>query len=143
MSHDPRLAWLADRMVIVETVDRLFVMTDRKDWDAVGALFAPRVAFDMTSLAGGEPAELTPGAIVAAWREGLAPVAAVHHQSSNHLVTIEGDAAEVHCYGTAVHYRPEAEKRITVFVGSYDLRLARRGEGWMITAFRFNKKLVE
>jgi SnoaL-like protein len=130
------------RQDLIETVDRLFVATDRKDWDAVTALFAERVRFDMTSLAGGAPAVLTPAQIVDGWRTGLADVAVVHHHSGNHLVTLRADDADVFCYATATHFRPEAEKKLTTFVGSYDLHLVRAGGAWRIEAFRFNVKYV-
>lgn len=136
------LAWLIDRTAVVETVDRLFIETDRKRWEAVTALFAPSVAFDMTSLAGGEPAVVAREVIVEAWRVGLAPVTAVHHQSSNHVVRLDGDQAECFCYGTATHYRPEGPQVLTTFVGSYDVRLARVPGGWVVTAFRFTKAYV-
>jgi len=140
---EPRLAWVIDRTRVIETVDRLFVLTDQRDWEGLTQLFGERVAYDMTSLAGGEPAELPADAIVASWREALTPVAAVHHQSGNHLVTIDGDRAEVFCYATATHHQPGQEKRLTTYVGSYDFTLDRAGSGWLIVGFRFNKKYVE
>jgi hypothetical protein len=40
-----------DEHSIVETITRLFLGTDNRDWNAVQRCFAPRVLFDMTSLA--------------------------------------------------------------------------------------------
>ncbi len=48
----------------IETVTRLFINTDNRDWPKVKALFASKVLFDMTSLAGGQPAIVTPQEIV-------------------------------------------------------------------------------
>ncbi len=134
---------MGTRADVIETVDRLFVETDRKDWPAVAALFADRVHFDMTSLSGGEPEELTPAQIVEGWRTGLADVTALHHQSGNHLVTLHGDSADVFCYATANHFRPEREKRLTTFVGSYELHLVRADGVWRIDRFRFDVKFVD
>ena len=49
---------LAEREVIARAND-LFLCTDRKDWQCVKDVFAPQVLFDMTSLAGGQPATLS------------------------------------------------------------------------------------
>lgn len=97
----------------------------------------------MTSLAGGSPATLTPSQIVDGWREGLKDVAVAHHQSGNYLVEIDGHDATVYCYATATHWRPDAEKRVTTFVGSYDFHLRRETQGWRITLFRYNRKYIE
>jgi hypothetical protein len=134
---------IADRIDVVEKVDRLFVATDRKDWAAVQALFTERVAFDMSSLGSGAPAVLTAQEIVERWRDGLKDVQALHHQSGNYIVSLSGDTAEVFCYATATHYRPEQQKRLTQFVGSYELRLVRLPSGWRIDRFKFDRKWVE
>ena len=136
------LAFVVDRLAVIETVDRLFVFTDRKDWEEVRALFADEVHFDMTSLGQGEPTTMTPKQITDTWRVGLRDVPVVHHQSSNHLVTLVGDEALVFCYATATHHRPDTAKPLTTIVGSYDLRLTRGATGWLITQFRFTKKYV-
>ena len=132
-----------DRVRIADAVNELFVATDEKDWSRVRAVFADRVDFDVTSLVGGESAVLPAGQIVDGWREGLKDVPVVHHQVGNMRIAVRGDEAEVFCYGMATHYNPAAEKRVTWFVGSYDLRLSRVGGDWKISAFRFNSKYVE
>lgn len=129
---------------IVDRINDLFVGTDRRDWDRVGACFAPRVHFDMTSLAGGTPAELTPNDIVSAWREGLAPITAVHHQIGNHRVDVRGAEADAFCYGIAFHYRKTASGRnVRSFVGSYTFHLTRAAGPWQIDRFRFDCKFID
>jgi hypothetical protein len=86
---------------------------------------------------------MTPQNIVDAWREGLAEVQAVHHQTGNLVISVDGDSAAASCYGTATHFRPEHEKRLTYFVGSYDFELIRGDDGWKIERFRFNARYVE
>jgi hypothetical protein len=86
---------------------------------------------------------MSPQAIVDAWKEGLGPVRAVHHQTGNFVISIDGDAATVFCYGTATHFKPDQEKRLTYFVGSYDFGLSRMEGGWKIARMRFNAKYVE
>ena len=133
-----------DRQAIESVIVRLFVSTDRRDWPAVESCFAPLVDFDMTSLAGGEPAKRKPSEIAAGWREGLASLEAIHHQAGNFEIDVAGDAATARCYAIASHYRRVASGRnVRTFVGSYDFRLARRVDGWKIDLFRFNVKYVD
>ena len=133
---------MSDRETAIEMVDRLFCATDRKDWTAVKALFCAKVHFDMSSLSGVAPATLTPEQIVDGWREGLQDVAALQHQSGNHLVTMSLGGADVTCYATATHFHPEREKRLTQFYGSYRFHLLRTAGGWLIDRFVFEKKFV-
>lgn len=138
------VARLVERQRIEDTVNRLFIATDDKDWPKVRALFTDRVSFDMSSLSGAPPTVITPQEITDMWEKGLRPVAQVHHQSGNFLVEINGTQADVFCYGTATHYKnPEFKNEVTSFVGSYDLRLLSEGGTWKIKSLRFNKKYVE
>jgi len=129
---------------ILDTINRLFIGTDSRDWAMVRDALAPRLQVDMTSLAGGQPAEMAGADLAAAWETGLKPIQAIHHQTGNYRVTVLGDQAEAFCYGTATHYRPTRSGRnVRTFVGSYDFRLARLETKWRITSFRFNLKYVD
>ena len=129
---------------VLDTINRLFIGTDSRDWAMVRDALAPRLHVDMTSLAGGQPAEMAGADVAAAWETGLKPIQAVHHQTGNYRVTVLGDHAEAFCYGTATHYRPTRSGRnLRTFVGSYDFRLARLEGKWRITSFRFNLKYVD
>ena len=137
------LEMLVERDRIVDTINTLFVATDARDWAAVRACLAPEVMFDMTSLAGGEPQRLNAQTIIDGWEEGFRPLRAVHHQSGNFRVRIDGARAEAFCYGIAYHYLPRASGESTrTFVGSYDFQLEKDAERWRITAFRFNLKFI-
>lgn len=129
---------------IVSVVHQLFIATDKRDWPAVRACFADIVDFDMTSLAGGTPAKLTPAQITDAWEAGLKPIQHLHHQIGNLQIAVHGDAATAFCYGIALHYRATASgDNVRRFVGSYDFTLRCSGEGWAISAFRFNSRFVD
>lgn len=133
-----------ERERIIETVNRLFIYTDKRDWQKVEALFAPRILFDMTSLAGGQPETTTPRAIVDGWDKGLKALKAVHHQAGNFLVDIKNNEASVFCYGIAMHYLPNRTNRNTrTFVGSYDIHLEKQNEEWKIDRFKFNLKFID
>jgi hypothetical protein len=130
---------------IAAVVTRLFVATDARDWASVRDCFDASVRFDMTSLAGGAPATLSPDEIAEAWRAGLAPIEAVHHQVGNLSIVPAGERATASCHGIAYHYRRTGSGRNTrVFVGTYDLELRAAARGpWRISAFRFNLKFID
>lgn len=133
-----------DQDAVVGVVNRVFLGTDARDWPAVQACFAPSVLFDMTSVAGGEPARLSPEEITAGWDSGLRYVDQIHHQTGNFVVSVTGDEATVLCYGIAYHYRKTRSGRNTrTFVGSYNFELRRHGATWKITLFRFRLKFVD
>jgi hypothetical protein len=135
---------LAAKDAIVDVVNELFRATDERDWAAVRACFAPVVHFDMTSVAGGAPAELSGERIAAAWEEGLRSVEAIHHQAGNHRVRVAGERAEACCYGTAWHWKRRRDGRNTrVFVGTYELGLVRAEDRWVVDRFRFVLKFVD
>ena len=130
---------------IIDCIVRLFVATDNRDWAGVRVCLTDTVRFDMTSLAGGEPADLSAEQIIAGWTTGLAPIESVHHQAGNFRVTVRGDEADAFCYGIALHYRRSASGRNTrTFVGSYDFRLVNGADDvWRISAFRFTLKFLD
>jgi hypothetical protein len=139
-----KLQKMIDRTEIIETINRLFIGTDNRDWERVKSCFAPKVLFDMSSLSGNAPEEVTPDAIAAAWESGLRPLQAVHHQAGNYLADIDGATAEAFCYATATHYLPNSSGRNTrTFVGSYDIGLSRENGRWRISKFRFNLKYID
>lgn len=144
MPDQSELHDLIARQQVIETIDELFLATDRKDWAGVRAVLAMRVRFDMSSAGGGPAAEKTGDEIAAGWEQGLAPIQAIHHQAGNYRVHVEGDHADAFCYGIAYHYLPKQSGRNTrVFVGSYDFELERDSGRWRITSFRYNLKFID
>lgn len=142
MEDFARLLLEKDR--IIDTINQLFIATDKRDWPQVRGCFADTVSFDMTSLGGGSAGDLTPEQIALGWEEGLRPVEAIHHQAGNYRVDVQGDQATAFCYAIASHFRATRSGRNTrTFVGSYDLHLLRIEGRWLIDAFRFNLKYVD
>jgi hypothetical protein len=135
---------LIDQSKIIETINQLFIGTDNRDWVLVMGCFAPRVLFDMSSMGGGEPRQVSPDEIVAAWDADLKPLKAIHHQAGNYLVRVGGSKAEAFCYGIASHYLPNTSNMNTrTFVGSYDFELLKDDGNWRISKFKFNLKYVD
>ena len=138
------LETIVDQTKIIETINRLFIGTDNRDWMLVRSCFAPRVLFDMSSLGAGEPKHLSPDDIVAAWETGLKPLKAIHHQAGNYLVEVNGTNAEAFCYGIATHYLPnKSNKNTRTFVGSYEFELQKNSGRWRIAKFKFNLKYID
>lgn len=129
---------------VIQKVTELFVFTDQHDWPKVRSCFAENVHFDMTSMAGGDPANLTPEQITHAWDDGLSSLQAIHHQIGNFMVKLNDDQAELFCYGIASYYleNPTGENTRTV-VGSYGFHLTRQGADWKIDTFKFNLKYID
>jgi len=141
---DDNLRYLIEKDAIIDTITRLFIGTDTRDWAMVRDCFAPRVFFDMSSMTGAEPSEVDVREIVEGWDRGLRHLRAVHHQAGNFRVTVDGDRADAFCYGTASHYLPNASGQHTrLFVGSYDFHLEKDGAAWRIHRFRFNLKYLD
>lgn len=128
---------------VITRVNELFIYTDTRDWKNVQKVFDKKVVFDMTSLAGGSPADLSPEQITSSWDKGLKSLKVVHHQAGNYIVNINATGADVFCYGTAVHYLPvKSGKNTRIFAGSYNIHLVKKGS-WVIDRFRYNSKFVE
>jgi hypothetical protein len=143
MTEDAAGRDVVERDRIAEVINTLFVATDARDWPRVRGCFASQVAFDMTSLAGGQPAKMAPQEITAGWEAGLRPFESVHHQTGNLSIRCQGSEATATCYGIAYHYRRTTSGRNTrLFVGSYDFHLVLDGQ-WRIDLFRFNLKFVD
>ena len=141
---DRKLSELLEKEAVIETITRLFVSTDRRDWEGVRDCLAGRVMFDMSSLGGAEAAVVDAATIVEGWEKGLRSLKAIHHQAGNFLVELDGDRAVAFCYAIATHYLPNASNQNTrVFVGSYDLGLKKDSGRWRIDAFRLNLKYID
>jgi len=141
---EDELRLLRETREILDTINDLFVGTDDRDWKRVARALSPRVEFDMKSVTGAEPSTVDSGKILAGWEEGLRPLKAVHHQTGNFRVRVDGDQANAFCYGIAFHYLPNASGRSTrTFVGSYDFHLRKDGGDWRIDRFRFNLKYID
>jgi len=127
---------------IIETANKLFVYTDAQDWAKLKSLvFCDEVMFDMTSV-GGEKRLMPASEICDVWQKGFEGIDAVNHLAGNYLVEINGDAANVFAYATATHYKKSAANGPREFVGTYDIHMIRKSEGWRIDAFRYNLKYM-
>ena len=135
---DSTVTELEDRLAIIELVGRLSLTIDAKDWDAMGQLFTETVYHDRTSLTGGEPYTAPVTQFVEGWRQTLQPMDAVHHQITNHVVSLNGDHATcaANMMGTHVLANASGGPMWTVG-GRHDYQLTRTRDGWLIAGLTF------
>ncbi|MEV8635716.1 nuclear transport factor 2 family protein [Streptosporangium sp. NPDC051023] len=130
---------LVDRTAIIEVVDAIFDTVDAKEWDAVERLFQAKVQVDFTSLAGGEPAQVTRAQLVDGWRNGLHPQKQSFHLVGHYRVEISGDIATAHVKGYAYNLlAPELGGAMWEVWGNYVIPFERTAEGWKAGGMTFN-----
>ncbi len=122
------IAWLADRIAVVDTVIAYSSAIDDRDWSLFEGVFTSDVVWDSSS-AGRRctgPAE-----ILAEIRPGIERLDFTQHFVTNHVVTVSGDDANHSCYYLAQHLR--AGERF-IAAGRYQDRLRRTESGWRIAS---------
>lgn len=126
---------IQDRLDVIDVCTRMAWHTDRRQWDALAEVFADEVTLDYTSLAGGAPAQVGCDALVGSWRQLLGTMTATQHLLGNHLVTVDGDAAECTAQFQATHLADMApgEGR-WILGGHYRFGLIRVSGQWRISA---------
>lgn len=136
---------LVVRQQVEDTVIRMFVATDERDWPTVEACFTDPFVLDMTSMVGGSPATMTARQVAAAWADGFKTLDHVHHQVGNFRTTVDGQHARVRCYGIALHHRVKVSTamKTRVFVGAYDIDLTLQLGQWRIGLLKFNLKFID
>jgi len=135
---------LAVRQAVEDAVVRMFVATDERDWTALEDCFTNPITLDMTSLAGGAPADMAPGEVAAAWAEGFKTLDHVHHQVGNFRTDVQRNRAVVRCYGVAFHHRAAAAGiKSRIFVGTYELALQAFPDKWRISRLTFKLKFID
>ncbi len=129
---------LEDRLEILELIGRLSLTIDAKDWGAMGKLFTDTVYHDRTSLTGGEPYTAPVAQFVEGWRQTLQGMDAVHHQITNHVVSLDGDQATCAANMMGTHVLANASGGpIWTVGGRHDYQLKRTSDGWRIAGLTF------
>jgi hypothetical protein len=130
---------------LTELANKLFMYTDAKEWQKlIDEVFAEDVLFNMSSAGGGMPKSLKAKEICDTWKEGLKDLDAVHHQAGHYLITVNEDDADIYGYAVATHYKKSAlNGKSRTFVGSYDLKALKIGNGWRISSFKYNLKYAD
>ena len=125
---------------IIAVVSSIFEGTDARDWDKVEAAFASTVNLDYTSMAGGEPAQLTPQQITGAW-SGLLPGFDKTRHMIHHFEVVEKEnGVWVTHDGTANHYLNGSSWTV---VGNYEHQLIQEAGNWKVAAMKFNMEFID
>jgi|KBSMisStandDraft_5_1062788.scaffolds.fasta_scaffold848295_2 hypothetical protein len=129
-----------DERAIARVIDDVFILTDRKDWATLRALFVDGpVAVDMSSLAGGGPVEMSADVLLAGFTVGLHANKLTHHMTTNLHVALTGDAAVVTLHGYAWNKLADRPDLWETW-GTYTLRMRRQDSCWKIAGFRYDAK---
>ncbi len=134
---------MKDIINIQETIAKLFVNSDNRNWTEVEAQFAAKVTLDYSSMTGKPAVEVSPTDITTGWKAVLPGFAFTHHQIGNFITEVNGDKAHSFCYGTATHYLEDNNGNVWTVVGSYDFDLEKIDGAWKIKTMTFNYKYQE
>lgn len=116
--NDSFLTSLAERVRIIELVNRFGMAIDLRDWESFRSLFANPVEFDYSSI--GETAgTLQPDDIVSTARRDLGGFQATQHMITNHQVEVLNDAATCYAHVRAQHFLPNDLGEPTFEMGGY------------------------
>ena len=133
------------RARVEDTVIRMFVATDERNWPLVQSCFTDPFTLDMSSVSGAAPALSSVREVTRMWAEGFRALDHVHHQVGNFQTRLEGTRAAVRCYGIAFHYRGaiQTAPKSRTFVGTYEFGLVLEAAEWRIEALKFNLKFID
>ncbi|MEM8570559.1 MAG: nuclear transport factor 2 family protein [Pseudomonadota bacterium] len=124
-----------DTARVITLVSSIPLAVDRAAYDLAEAAFAPEVIIDYTSLWSGEPAKMTPGDLMDAWRGIVPGFDATWHQLGPVSVEIEGDNATAKADVDGRHWIGE---RIWRPIGVYHWDLERLDGDWRVTRMVFD-----
>jgi hypothetical protein len=122
-----------DRDEIIDAVNRIGLMADRRDWQACRAAFSDRVETDYTSLNGGQPAAVNANDLINGWNSFFTKTfKTTQHLIGSHVVTITGDTAVCLSNFQAHHVYLDGQKGTWTLGGFYEHGLVRTSQGWRV-----------
>ena len=125
----------AEEARIISLVSSIPLAVDLADYDLAERAFAAKITIDYTSLWGGEPQQMTPAELMAAWRGIVPGFDATRHEIADVTVEIEGNKAKASAFVDGRHY---LGGKIWRPVGTYDWRLEKIEGAWKVTKMTFN-----
>lgn len=126
---------------IIETINKLFISVDNREWDNLKDIFNNEVWLDYSSMNGSEPSLLSIDSIIESWSAFLPGFDSTHHQIANFVVDNDNDHAKVYCYGSAIHYIKNVSGiNFWTVLGTYDFDLHKHLNSWIIDKMSFNFK---
>ena len=130
MAGERSLSELGDRTAVSDVILAFARALDMKDWDGCRRCFLDEIEIDYSDLRGEPPSRTSAADFVAKRRAALEHLKTLH-LSTNHQITVEGDAAT--CVSAAVIHRlrPEDSERFDTYC-TYTHTLRRTPSGWKI-----------
>lgn len=119
---------------ITSLVASIPLAVDLAAYDLAEAAFAPEIVIDYTSLWGGEPQEMTPAALMTAWRGIVPGFDATWHELGDITVDLSGDTATATAFVDGRHWIGDQLWRP---VGNYHWDVARVDGDWRVTRMEF------
>ncbi len=145
---DPVVQRLDDENDIRKLVIAFSIAMDARDEAMFRASFADEVDLAIPPL-GGDAVPLSGLVRGDDYARGvialLSGFRATQHVSTNHLISVDGDAATCICYTHATHHMPIEQGDPWLTIGArYDIDARRiAGQGWRIVKFRWNEQWSE
>jgi hypothetical protein len=132
---DEQLLWLVDRAAIIDVIVAIANAFDAQDWARLRPLLMDELDIDYSQFRNEPAARISADAYVDTRRRGLTGVRTLHI-STNHQVSVAGDAAE--CVSAYRIYRvnPQlapGENRLDT-AGTYHHSLLRTAVGWRVSS---------
>jgi hypothetical protein len=118
-----------------DTFSSMLHAIDSRDWPGVRRAFADHVDVDYSSLSGAPAARVATDELIAGWQTFLGAFEVTQHLTGPIILTDRGESITANTHVRAYHRKPaQADGAIWLVVGHYEIRLARIGESWKITA---------
>jgi ketosteroid isomerase-like protein len=126
------------RMEIIETVNKIGLMADLRNWTECRACFSNEVEFDYTSLIGGQPTTVNADTQIQQWKDFFTSTfKTTQHLIGSHAVTLNGDTATCISHFQAHHVFLDTNKGKTwTLGGTYHHELSRTAQGWKVTKMK-------
>lgn len=123
-----------DHAAIATIVQSVGTLADIGNFAALEKFYAPEVALDYTSLAGGEPETVSNVELMTRWAGVLPGFDRTRHDIKDIEVMFDGGEARATANLVADHWVDGMHWQVS---GTYTYNLERSEEGWVITAHRF------
>ena len=88
MSSYTATDFLLDRANIHDIVVKLYLYSDRKQWDKFEEIIAPEMILDYTAMFGGQPRTVSPAALVETWKPFLNKLTRTQHVMASILINL-------------------------------------------------------
>lgn len=122
---------------IINVVNHIAMMADRRDWQACRDAFCDRVEIDYTSLNGGQPATVNADDLVKGWETFLTRTfKTTQHLIGTHVVTVTNDTALCRSNFQAHHVYLDGQKTNWTLGGFYEHGLVHTPQGWRVNQMK-------